>query len=405
MRLLPAALAALTVALSASSVVPGSAVVRPSPAASVAVASAPVESAASTATTAASMTTAPKLRRVGTFSAPVFLTAPAGSKRQFIVEKAGRVRILDGTTVLARPYLDISSLVSSDGERGLLSIAFSPQYATNGLVYVNYTDRAGDTRVVEYRRATANRVNLASRRELLRIRQPYANHNGGLLLFDRSGKLLIVTGDGGSGGDPENRAQNLGSLLGKILRIDPRPTATSPYRIPPDNPFVGRTGIRPAIWAYGLRNPWRISYDNKGTFFVADVGQSRWEEINVVPAARAGGANYGWSIYEGRDRYKPGTARPEGTFIRPSYVYGTGTNGRCSVTGGYVYTGSVSALRGRYVYGDFCSGVVTRLTVDGTALSNPTNLFTVRQLSSFGVDARGEMYVLSLGGAVYRIVS
>ena len=347
----------------------------------------------------------PRLERVGDFDSPLYLTAPPGDSRLYVVEQRGVVRLVDSGKPRAAPFLDISKDVKAGGEQGLLSIAFSPAYAVDGHVYVDYTDSAGDTRVVEFTRGAGDAVDPASRRELLKVKQPFANHNGGLLIFDRAGMLLVGLGDGGSGGDPDNRAQDLGDLLGKILRIDPHAQGGQPYGIPKDNPFVATDGVRPEIWAYGVRNPWRFSFDAAGTFFLGDVGQSAAEEIDVAGPAEAPGANYGWSVFEGDRRFKPTEITPGGTLIKPALVY-SHDSGRCSVTGGGRYAGSVAALRGRYLYADFCSGEVWAATVSGDTLKDPQRVFEgVQEPASFGVDAAGEMYVVSLGGAVQRITA
>ncbi|MEO6715290.1 MAG: PQQ-dependent sugar dehydrogenase [Mycobacteriales bacterium] len=347
----------------------------------------------------------PKLEPVGSFKSPMYLTAPIGDKRLFIVEQAGVVRVVDSGKVAREPFLDISKDVKSGGEQGLLSIAFSPDYANDGHVYVYYTDNDGHSRVVEFTRDTGgDRVDPESRRELLKVDQPYSNHNGGLLLFDSSKMLLIGLGDGGSGGDPEDRGQNMKAHLGKLLRIDPRPAGERPYGIPADNPFVGRDSARPEIWAYGVRNPWRFSFGPDGTFFLADVGQNVAEEIKVVTPEVARGANYGWAVFEGDQQFKDRELTPGGALVEPSLVYGH-DEGRCSVTGGGVYGGSVVALRGKYLYGDYCSGEVWAATVTGTKLSDPQLVFTVPSISSFGVDDASEMYVMSTEGAVQRITA
>jgi glucose/arabinose dehydrogenase len=348
----------------------------------------------------------PRLEPVGTFDSPLYVTAPRDDKRLYVVERGGLVRIVDGGKTRAEPFLDITSDVRSGGEQGLLSIAFSPSYADDGHVYADYTDTHGDTRVVEFTRGAADRVDPASRRELLKVHQPYPNHNGGLLVFDPTGMLIIGLGDGGSGGDPDDRAQNLADLLGKLLRIDPHPAGGKPYGIPPDNRFAQSAGRRPEIWAYGLRNPWRFSFDAAGTFYLADVGQDAVEEVDVVPAKLANGANYGWSVFEADRRFKQSDPAPNGeALIAPALTY-THENGRCSITGGGVYAGSVAKLRGRYLYGDYCSGEVWAATVDGTSLKDPKKVFYVPAVASFGVDAEGEMYVVSIdGGTVQRITA
>jgi glucose/arabinose dehydrogenase len=348
----------------------------------------------------------PRLAPVGTFASPVYVTAPAGDAWLFVVEQAGRVKVLRAGRAPAT-FLDIVPLVGSGGERGLLSMAFAPDYATSGLFYVDYTDTSGDSRIAEYHvSANADRADPASRRELLKVGQPYPNHNGGLLLFDPSGRLLIGFGDGGSAGDPGNRSQNLGELLGKILRIDPRPSGGRPYGIPADNPFVKRSGARPEIWAYGVRNPWRFSFDPaNGDLYLADVGQNRTEEVDVVPPARQSGANYGWSVYEGNDRFKGGSFTPGGPVVTPVHTYGH-DGGRCSVTGGVVYRGSVAALRGRYLFADYCAGTIWSFAAGTAARPTVSALpFGGGQPVSFGVDGHGEAYVVSAGGDVWRITA
>ncbi len=277
-------------------------------------------------------------------------------------------------------------MIKSGGEQGLLSVAFHPQYATNHRFYVDYTDTNGDTRVVEF--TSSNGVgDPTSARQLLFVHQPYDNHNGGQLQFDAKGYLYVGMGDGGSGGDPENRAQNLKSRLGKLLRIDPM-----------------RAGSTWQIVGYGLRNPWRFSFDRKnGNLWIGDVGQSSWEEVDYRNAARVGRlANYGWSRFEGRSVYDPG--KPylrKGDAISPVFVYSHSSG--CSITGGYVYRGSaVPAAQGRYFYGDYCSGTVWSFKTGNGRLSAPTVAGTIGNLSSFGEDGNGELYATSLDGSLYR---
>ena len=343
-----------------------------------------------------------KLQPVGRFEQPVWATTAPGDKEHlYVVQKTGKVLVVDRAGRPVGTLLDLTGQVSGGGEQGLLSIAFSPRYATDRLVYADYTDPAGDSRVVEYAVAGLS-VRPESRRELLFVKQPYANHNGGLLLFDRTGMLLVGLGDGGSGGDPERRAQNLGDLLGKILRIDPR---GRPYAIPPDNPFVGRAGARGEIWAYGLRNPWRFAFDSRdGALYLGDVGQDKIEELDIVPPGQQAGANYGWPRFEGRSTYNAKAALTEaGPLIVPAVTY-THADGGCSITGGEVYRGSaLPGLQGTYLYADFCKGAVLGL-VKGRA--EPVDLgLSVDALTSFARDADGELLVLSLGGQVSRIVA
>jgi hypothetical protein len=345
------------------------------------------------------------LKRVGTFDEPLYVTAPPGDRRRvFVVERPGRIRVLVDGKKRSQPFLDIRDKVSSGGERGLLSLAFAPDYASSGRFYVDYTDTNGDTRIVEYRRQTEERADPGSARELIFQRQPEPNHNGGLLLFGPDRKLYVGFGDGGGGGDqhgPRGNAQNLGTLLGKILRIDPLPSDGRPYGIPGDNPFVGRSGARGEIWAYGLRNPWRFAFHPRtGALLIGDVGQDEIEEIDVV---RRAGANLGWRVFEGRARYTPGESAPGA--IGPA-LQRFHRDGNCSITGGIVVRDrSLRGLRGRYLFGDFCKGQIQSARVRGGALRgvHRTGLH-IEELSSFGEDARRRVYAMSLSGGVYRLV-
>jgi glucose/arabinose dehydrogenase len=335
---------------------------------------------------------------------PVSITH-AGDNRIFITQQGGLVRIYDGTRLLPEPFLDVRSRISTGGERGLLSIAFHPDYAINGLFYVNYTDTGGDTVVARYSVSPLdpNRANPNSAVPILTIDQPFANHNGGQLQFGPDGYLYIGMGDGGSGGDPGNRAQNPAQLLGKMLRIDVN--SGSPYAIPRSNPFVGQTAFRPEIWALGLRNPWRFSFDRStGDLWLADVGQGTWEEIDFQPATSIGGENYGWRRMEGSHCFNPANGCNTGTLVLPVIEYDHDFG--CSVTGGYVYRGTRSPrLNGSYIYGDFCSGRIWGAT------RNANGSVTVRDfvdatfnISTFGEDAAGEVYVADYGnGVLYRI--
>ena len=346
-----------------------------------------------------------RLARIGTFRSPVYVTAPPGDERRvFVVEQTGRIVVLQGGKRLRRPFLDLSGSVTAGGEQGLLSMAFAPDYARTRRFYVYYTARNGDNVVVEFRRSrgSANRANRSSRRLVLRMQDPYPNHNGGLLLFGPDRYLYIGTGDGGSAGDPENRAQNLDSLLGKLLRIDPRRRSGSRYRSPQSNPFVGRSG-RNEIYAYGLRNPWRYSFDRRtGDLYIGDVGQGDVEEIDYAPRGAARGRNYGWSCFEGRRRFDGSRSCPGAT--PPVHEYGR-SGGECSVTGGIVVRDpGVPDLAGRYVYGDFCAGDIRSFRISGGRAENDRSAgLRVASLSSFGEDARGRVYATSLDGAVYRL--
>ncbi len=328
-----------------------------------------------------------------------------GSGRLFVTLQEGRVMIFDGRQIVPKPFLDLRERVASGGERGLLSVAFHPDFANNRWFYVNYTDLAGNT-VVSRFRAARRAPNVALRRSetlVLSVTQPYANHNGGQLQFGPDGFLYIGTGDGGSGGDPENRAQDGGSLLGKLLRID---VNQSPYGIPTDNPFSNRTDIRPEIWAVGLRNPWRFSFDRAtGDLYIADVGQDAWEEVNFQPAAGPGGLNYGWRRLEGRHCFNPPNACDDGTLTLPVLEYDHSVGE--SVTGGYVYRGSqVPELAGRYVYGDFISGRIWAARLEGSRWVNEEVAASPIAISSFGEDEAGELYLTDyIGGRLLKFVS
>ena len=346
-------------------------------------------------------------------SAPVFVTVPPGDTlRLFVVEQGGRVRVIRRDSLLATAFLDLRGKISSSGEQGLLSLAFHPQYATNGRFYVYFTDPAGNSRVVRYAVSTAdpNVADPVATDTVLKVVQPYSNHNGGLLLFGPDGKLYVGLGDGGSGGDPQGNGQNKHALLGKLLRLDV--DGASGYTIPPTNPFVGDTSAAPEIWAWGLRNPWRFSFDRQsGDLYIADVGQGAWEEVDVEPAGGPGGVNYGWNVMEGMHCYTGTTCNQAGLTL-PVIEYGH-TGGACSVTGGYVYRGTrVPALAGHYLYADFCAGFVRSFRYVGSAATDARD-WSQRlspagggggSVSSFGEDARGEVYVMTLGGALYRIV-
>jgi glucose/arabinose dehydrogenase len=345
-----------------------------------------------------------RLTRIGTFDSPVYVTAPPGDRsRLFVVEQGGTVRIVRGGRKLDRPFLDVSGRISSGGERGLLSMAFAPDYASSGLFYVYYTAPDGDIRIVEYRRASAERADVGSARVVLSVDHPASNHNGGLVLFGPGGLLYAGLGDGGGGGDQHGargNGQNRQTLLGKIIRIDPRRSGSRPYRVPAGNPFVGRSGARPEIYAYGLRNPWRFSFTPGGNLVVADVGQGSVEEVTVV---RRKGANLGWRVWEGRSRYSAGETAPGHV---PPAIQRFHSDGNCSITGGVVVRDPVlSALRGRYVFGDFCRGRIESAVLRGNrARDVRTSRLRVGNLSSFGVDARRRVYVTSLSGPVYRFV-
>jgi glucose/arabinose dehydrogenase len=305
--------------------------------------------------------------------------------RLYIVEQPGLVRIVEGGKLLDEPFLDVRNQVVSGGEQGLLSLAFDPDYESTGLFYVDYTDTNGDTRVVEYR---ANDAGAPTKtRDLLFVDQPYANHNGGQLAFGPDGRLYVGMGDGGSGGDPENRAQNLDEKLGKLLSTDPG----------------GAGGWR--IEGYGLRNPWRFSFDREtGDLWIGDVGQGEWEEIDHTPADSPGLENYGWDAYEGTHVYEDKDPNPAGSLVMPVYEYSHDEG--CSVTGGYVHRGeAVPAAQGRYFFGDYCSGTVWSLVLEGGKARDVEKVGKIDQLSAFGLDAAGELYAVSLDGKLYELVS
>ena len=343
-------------------------------------------------------------------SSPTHVGAPAGEPGNlYVVEQAGTIRVVRDGRTLDRPFLDIRPLVTSGGEQGLLSMAFAPDYARSGLFYVYYTDTDQNQRVVEYRRGRDGAADPGSARLVLEMDDSESNHNGGLLVFGPDRLLYIGTGDGGGGGDlhgPRGNAQNLGSLLGKILRIDPRRSGGRPYSVPRDNPFVGRSGARREIYAYGLRNPWRFSFDRRTRdLIIGDVGQNAWEEIDFAPRSRGAGrgANFGWRPFEGRARYTPGESAPG--HVDPVIVR-SHDDGNCSITGGVVVRDpAVAGLEGRYVFGDFCRGRIesARLGSRGAFGVRESNL-RVSSLSSFGQDARGRVYAVSLEGPVYRFV-
>jgi glucose/arabinose dehydrogenase len=307
-------------------------------------------------------------------------------KRLYVVEQDGRIVYVIGGRVQGT-FLDLRGLVRSGGEQGLLSMAFHPGYARNHRFYVNYTDRNGDTRVVEFRSRNGKGIR-STARQLLFVKQPFANHNGGQLQFGPDGQLYVGMGDGGSAGDPGDRAQNLSERLGKLLKANA--TARSP------------------VWrvaAYGLRNPWRFSFDTNGDLYIADVGQGAWEEIDYRPRAQLGAlANYGWNIYEGRARYHNGTLNPAGQLVMPVYVYSHNA-GACSVTGGYVYRGrAVPASVGRYFFGDYCSGTIWSLKmVNGTATGVRREPTTIESLATFGLDSARELYAGTGDGRIFRL--
>ena len=339
---------------------------------------------------------------------PLYLTSPPGDSRLFVVEKGGTIRIVKDGSLLPSPFLDLSSKVSGGAEQGLLGLAFDPGYATNGRFIVHYTDVSGNTTLSAYRVSATDpdQADPATETILLTVEQPFANHNGGQILFGPDGMLYLGLGDGGSGGDPGGRGQSLADLLGDILRLDV--SSGTGYTVPPDNPFVGQTGASPEVWSYGLRNPWRFSFDAAtGDLYIADVGQNTWEEVDVVAAAAgaARGANFGWNVMEGRHCYaSPGCDTSQFTMPVLEYSHAGG----CSISGGYVYRGAaIPALQGHYFYADYCSGWVRSFRMqDGQAVEPfqwPT-LAPGGSVTSFGQDAAGELYIMIAEGRVFRIV-
>ena len=346
-------------------------------------------------------------RVAGGLQTPIHLThAGDGSGRLFVVEKAGRIRIVRDGGAVAQPFLDIRPLVGSRGsEQGLLGLAFHPDYKANGFFYVNYTDQAGDTVIARYQVSQGNPdlANPESARVILAFDQPYANHNGGLLLFGPDGYLWIGTGDGGSGGDPHGNGQNGQAILGKMLRIDVN--GREPYGIPPDNPFVDGAKARPEVWALGLRNPWRYTFDRAtGDLYIADVGQNAYEEINVTPAGTPGGLNYGWNRMEGAHCFRAAQGCDQAGLELPVAEYSRDKG--CSVTGGHVYRGQrYPQLAGIYFYGDYCSGIIWGLVrhADGRWTAREV-LDTDLRISTFGEDEAGEVYVANMGsGEILRL--
>lgn len=335
---------------------------------------------------------------------PTYLTAPPNDARLFVVEKSGRVRIIKEGSTLAAPFIDLSDSVSNGSEQGLLSMAFHPSYGANGLFYVSYSDRNGDTRVERYTvSADPDRADAGSGQHVFSHFQPFSNHNGGLILFGPDGKFYIGLGDGGSANDPQGNGQNTATLLGTILRVDV--DAGDPFAIPPDNPFVGVPGAQDTIWVYGLRNPWRFAFDfEDGHLYIADVGQGQWEEVSVV-ASDVGGFNFGWNILEGAHCFLAQNCQISGLEL-PVIEYSHGEG--CSVTGGFVYRGAaIPEIDGHYFYSDYCAGFLRsfRFANDGAVDRTEWAVGNLGRVLSFGQDSAGELYILSEDGTVYRIVS
>ncbi|MGV9573815.1 PQQ-dependent sugar dehydrogenase [Streptomyces nigra] len=335
------------------------------------------------------------LKQVATAKNPTAGAAGPGG-RLWVAERAGTVRVL-GDKGLGKPVLDISAETTTDGERGLLGIAFDRKYAH---FYVSFTNLEGTSRVDEFA-VRKGKIQRHTRRTVLTQTQPYANHNGGDIKIGPDGYLYIALGDGGSGGDPHGNGQNLGTLLGKLLRIDPR--GGKPYAIPADNPFVNTPGAKGEIWSYGLRNPWRFSFDaGTGDLLIGDVGQNDWEEIDWAPASSRGGENYGWGQMEGTHPFRGGTEPVN--HVPPVHEYDRSNFG-CSVTGGYVYRGkAIPALRGQYVFSDYCDGTIRSLQMRNGKVTAVNDLgVNGGEIISFAQDLNGELYVFTIGGNLSRI--
>jgi glucose/arabinose dehydrogenase len=349
-----------------------------------------------------------RLLRLGSFDEPTYVTAPRGDRRRFVVERPGRIRVVKRGKVLRTPFLDISAEVTTGGESGLLSMAFPPDYAGSGRFYVYYTDRAGYLRIAQFRRSagSADRADAGSERLVMRVPHHRSNHKGGQLQFGPDGHLYAGFGDGGGGGDPDRNAQNRSRQLGKLIRIAPR--ASGGYSVPADNPFRARSGARPENYAYGLRNPYRFSFDRRtGDLAIGDVGQDAVEEIDFVENRRGGGRaprggyNFGWNVFEGRSRYGEGRARGH---VPPVLAHSQDA-GYCSIIGGYVIRDRSlgKGLYGKYVYGDYCKTHLRLATLRPRGSRSRELSARVSNLVSFGEDGRGRVYAVSLDGPVYRL--
>ncbi len=339
---------------------------------------------------------------------PLYLVqAPGDASRHYLLEQSGRVRVTLNGKLQAQPFLDLSATVfdpseRGGGERGLLGLALHPGFEENRRFFVNFTDQEGHTQVVEYRAPNGDRADPGSARSIMKIEQPYTNHNGGCIEFGPDGFLYIGMGDGGGKGDPDNHAQDLSSLLGKLLRIDV--DGPQPYRIPPGNPFVGIKDARPEIWACGLRNPWRFSFDpDTGDLWIADVGQKAWEEIDMEPAGSPGGLNYGWRLREGAHCFDPPEDCDQPGLVDPVFEYSHATGG-CSITGGYLYRGEdLPGLRGKYLFADWCVGKVWAL--DPATGRHENVLKDMGPVTSFGRGLNGELFICIGDGGVHRLAT
>ncbi len=370
------------------------------------------------------------------YKKPVFITSyPNNAKLLYIVEQAGLIKIINDGKKLSRPFFDINKRVVNPNrpgdERGLLGFAFHPNHTNNGKFYINYMDNDGNTIISEFSTNSELRANHKSERIILKLKQPYGNHNGGDIQFGPDGYLYISIGDGGKAGDPLNAGQDLSSLFGKIIRID---IEQKPYGIPKSNPFFGQKDKREEIWAWGLRNVWRFSFDKQtGDKYLADVGQNKWEEVNFEPASSKGGLNYGWRIMEANHCYDPKENCPTEGLIKPIIEYPNDANHPafafriieelsfsetdvegCSVTGGYVYRGQkIKSMQGQYIFGDYCSGNIWTLkVVNGKAINfkNRTEEINIgggeftTYISSFGQDSDGEIYIIDYNGGIYKLI-
>ena len=346
---------------------------------------------------------------VENLDSPVGIVDPGdGSGRLFIVEQTGKILVLKSGSLSPDPFLDISSSVSSGSEQGLLGLAFHPDFANSGMFVIDYTDVDGNTNIVRYQIDAQNPdlADASSAETLLFIDQPYPNHNGGQVLFGPDGFLYIGMGDGGSQGDPNENGQNTNALLGKILRIDiDNPSGDRPYGIPADNPFADGSAGAPEVFIYGVRNPWRFSFDADGGLYIGDVGQSSWEEIDYLPAGEQAGANLGWNLMEGTHCYATDPCDSD-DLVKPVFEYSHDTGG-CSVSGGVVIQGGIiPSLDGVYVLGDYCTGLLWGLARDANGdwqASDPIE--TGLSISSFGQGPGGETYVVDLNGAIYQMVA
>lgn len=332
-----------------------------------------------------------------------------GSRRLFVIEQEGTIRVVKRGKLLGRPFLDISGRIKAGGEQGLLGLAFHPRFDKNRRFYVNYTDEAGDTVIAEYKRSRKkrNRATASSARRILTFDQPFSNHNGGHVVFGPDGYLYIGTGDGGSGGDPQGNGQSKDTLLGKILRIDVDARSEDrAYGIPEDNPFVGEARSRPEIWSYGLRNPWRFSFEGSGgAMWIGDVGQNELEEIDREPASSPGGVNWGWNVKEGSECFEPpsGCEAASNDLTDPVAEYSHDLG--CSVTGGHVYRGRQhTEMRGLYFFADYCSGTIWTLDANEPTREEVVRMESGRSISSFGESESGELFVTDHDGELLQVV-